>query len=276
MPRQPPARHALRRCCASAAPRSRRWPAQLLGADVVWGDGVATVHYDGTANRYLQADGQRFTPPSNAARAPPAPRHGSSRQAQQTELGAVDWAAHGIAPLEATLQPGDVLYMPAFVPPGRERRRLGRRQPVDRVVRATLGLCGGGDDPSAAAPRAVPRRRRRRGGPPPAGERTAQLGLVEQGGGRASARAPRPPRVVRARGDDAPEWRRRTPRAPSAARRRRSRAPPAAIARWRRRSSTRTRRRCARRTIARASFCWTTSSSRRRRGRSARWATATS
>ena len=80
-------------------------------------DGVrATVHYDGTANLYLQADGRkRFTLlPPNAARAPPPPRwHGSSRQAQQTELGAVDWAAHGIAPLEATLQPG-TSYMPAF------------------------------------------------------------------------------------------------------------------------------------------------------------------
>ena len=280
----------LRRCCGvGGAEVEEAGPCRDLSALMWFGsDGVrATVHYDGTANLYLQADGRkRFTLlPPNAARALRLhPRwHGSSRQAQQTELGAVDWAAHGIAPLEATLGPGDVLYMPAFW--FHQVESVGDSVAVNlwtaSFARDVWGFVAGGDDPERW-PLLAPCRD---GGGGAAvlrcvGERTAQLlGLVEPAGGRAlraRADALLASRYAALEGATRPRRRRRTPRAPSAARRRRSRAPPAATARWRRRSSTRTRRRCARRTVARASFCWTTSSSRRRRGRSARWATATS
>ena len=281
----------LRRCCGiGGAEVEEAGPCRDLSALMWFGsDGVrATVHYDGTANLYLQADGRkRFTLlPPNAARALRLyPRwHGSSRQAQQTELGAVDWAAHGIAPLEATLQPGDVLYMPAFW--FHQVESVGDSVAVNlwtaSFARDVWGFVAGGDDPERW-PLLAPCRDLGGGGAAVlrcVGERTAQLwSLVEPPAAAPSARAPTPSSrrgTPRSRGATRPRRRRRTPRAPSAARRRQQ--PGAAgggTARWRRRSSTRTRRRCARRTIARASFCWTTSSSRRR-GRSARWATATS
>ena len=209
----------LRRCCGvGGAEVEEAGPCRDLSA-LMWfgGDGVrATVHYDGTANLYLQADGRkRFTLlPPNAARALRLhPRwHGSSRQAQQTELGAVDWAAHGIAPLEATLQPGDVLHVPAFW--FHQVEGVGDSVAVNlwtaSFARDVWGFVAGGDDPERW-PLLAPCR----GGAGGAavlrcvGERTAQLlGLVEAAGGRAlraRADALLASRYAALEGSDAPE-----------------------------------------------------------------------